>query len=201
MKEFWDQRYSTKEYAYGKEPNSRFHSLINELQPGRILLPGEGEGRNAVYAARKGWEVHAVDQSAEGRCKALTLAEESGVVIRYDVGDLTTMALPEGPYDLISLIFVHLPPDVRPLVHQRLAGLLKAGGIIHIVGFSPEQLLLQTGGPRDAALLYTEELLRGDFSDLTQLEFVTIDDTFAEGPYHNGRYRAVEMIGVFNAQR
>ncbi len=55
--EFWDIRYSDSEYAYGTEPNVYFKSFIDTHSSGKILLPGEGEGRNAVYAAVKGWEV------------------------------------------------------------------------------------------------------------------------------------------------
>jgi len=45
MKTFWDARYSSKEFVYGKEPNDFFASELNKLNPGKMLLPGEGEGR------------------------------------------------------------------------------------------------------------------------------------------------------------
>jgi len=77
-KEFWDHRYSENEYAYGTEPNSYFKAFIDTHLPGKVLLPGEGEGRNAVYAALKGWEVTAIDQSIEGLKKATALAEKKG---------------------------------------------------------------------------------------------------------------------------
>ena len=57
MKEFWDQRYSDSEYVYGKKPNQFFKEFVDENQPGKILLPAEGEGRNAVYAAKMNYEV------------------------------------------------------------------------------------------------------------------------------------------------
>ena len=65
MKEFWNQRYSDSEYAYGKKPNRFFKREIDRLNPGSLFLPGEGEGRNAVYAATKGWNGHALDSSSE----------------------------------------------------------------------------------------------------------------------------------------
>ena len=61
MKEFWNERYSQEAYAYGTEPNAFFKSRIDQLSPGKLLLPAEGEGRNAVYAATKGFEVSAYD--------------------------------------------------------------------------------------------------------------------------------------------
>ena len=75
MKNFWDERYKAKAYVYGKEPNQYFAEKLRELEPGKILLPAEGEGRNAVFAARQGWEVSAFDSSSEGRKKAFLLAE------------------------------------------------------------------------------------------------------------------------------
>ena len=62
MKTFWDARYSSKEFVYGKEPNDFFASELNKLNPGKMLLPGEGEGRNAAYAASQGWSVDAFDK-------------------------------------------------------------------------------------------------------------------------------------------
>ncbi|HRY98618.1 MAG TPA: class I SAM-dependent methyltransferase [Bacteroidales bacterium] len=196
MREHWNERYSAKEYIYGKSPNERFSRLISNRSPGRLLLPGEGEGRNAVFAAQQGWEVVALDQSEEGRCKALALAEESGVVIRYELGDLATMPLPSGSFDLISLIFVHFPGSIRTEVHHRLLEVLAPGGTFHLVAFRPEQLKFGTGGPRDVDLLYTEDLLRQDFHGLSGLSIQILDDAFSEGSYHQGRYAGIELSGV-----
>ena len=63
MKEFWNARYNTESYAYGKNPNQYFKDQIGLLPPGKILLAAEGEGRNAVYAASLGWDVFAYDFS------------------------------------------------------------------------------------------------------------------------------------------
>ena len=71
MKDFWNQRYAADEYAYGTAPNAFFKAVLDPLPPGRILLPAEGEGRNAVYAAKLGWEVVAFDQSEGGQKKAM----------------------------------------------------------------------------------------------------------------------------------
>lgn len=70
MKEFWNGKYSSKEYIYGTEPNEYFKSALEKYRPGTILLPGDGEGRNAVYAAKKGWQVTAFDFSNAAKEKA-----------------------------------------------------------------------------------------------------------------------------------
>jgi len=195
MKAFWDQRYGQREYAYGKEPNARFRQFIDGLAPGRLLLPGEGEGRNAVYAASRGWDVTAVDQSTEARCKALALAEEQGVVIRYIVSDLASFQPDPFGYDVVSMVFVHLPPDLRTAVHHQLIDMLKPGGTFHQLAFSIEQLAFRSGGPTSPAMLYTADLLRSDLRHLEALLIREIEEDFAEGPYHQGRYRGIEAIG------
>lgn len=55
MKVFWDERYNQDDYAYGKNPNEYLKAKLKELKPGKILFPAEGEGRNAVFAAKPGW--------------------------------------------------------------------------------------------------------------------------------------------------
>lgn len=70
MKKLWDSRYSNLNYAYGIEPNKFFKEVLDKNNfTGKILLPAEGEGRNAVYAAKKGLDVTAFDISIEGKKK------------------------------------------------------------------------------------------------------------------------------------
>lgn len=93
MKEFWDSRYSEPEFAYGTEPNEFFKSKIEKLAPGNILLLGEGEGRNAVFAANSGWEVTAVDYSNVAKLKAEKLSATKN--INYIIRDLADYAPPK----------------------------------------------------------------------------------------------------------
>lgn len=74
MKNFWDDRYSAKDYIYGTQPNQFFKEQIDKLKAGKIMMLGEGEGRNAVYAAMRGWQVDAIDSSPVAREKAVNLA-------------------------------------------------------------------------------------------------------------------------------
>jgi hypothetical protein len=76
----WDQRYATEDYVYGTEPNEFLVETIRGLDcGGRALCLAEGEGRNAVFLAGRGYEVHAVDASVVGLAKAHRLARERGV--------------------------------------------------------------------------------------------------------------------------
>ena len=98
MKEMWDQRFASEEYAYGTQPNLYFKEKLTGLEPGTLLLPAEGEGRNAVFAAGLGWEVRAMDFSGQGRIKALKLAERMGVQLDYTIGDLAVEDFGEQIY-------------------------------------------------------------------------------------------------------
>jgi 2-polyprenyl-3-methyl-5-hydroxy-6-metoxy-1,4-benzoquinol methylase len=129
MLDFWDNRYRENAYAYGTQPNQFFKAMLDRLTPGRLLLPAEGEGRNAVYAARNGWQVTAVDFSAEACRKAQELAQSYGVSLTYEVEALEDFSPKEADFDLIGLVFTHLPPGVRQLLHQRVAGWVKKIGL------------------------------------------------------------------------
>lgn len=56
MQDFWNNRYSGVDFFYGEDPNEYFAQQLKYFNPGKILLPAEGEGRNGVYAALQGWE-------------------------------------------------------------------------------------------------------------------------------------------------
>ena len=75
----WNDRYSRDEFAYGEQPNNYLKEWLEKLDAGTILFPAEGEGRNAVFAAKLGWAVSAFDISVEGKKKALLLAEVNSV--------------------------------------------------------------------------------------------------------------------------
>ena len=195
MKEMWEERYAADEYAYGEEPNAFFKACLDRLpDPGRILLPAEGEGRNAVYAARRGWTVDAFDFSEAGRQKALRLAERHGVDINYEVADYETAHVAPGAYDAVALIFAHKHESIRSAVHEKLASALKPGGYLFLEAYSKEQLGYGTGGPPTAELLYTLEDVREDFSELDILELEVVEAEIHEGRYHTGLASVVRLV-------
>ncbi|MCE1165486.1 MAG: class I SAM-dependent methyltransferase [Bacteroidetes bacterium] len=196
MENSWDKRYSESGYAYGKEPNLYFKQEIDKLKPGRLLLPGEGEGRNAVYAAALGWEVYALDASTEGKKKAEKLASERNVRINYRVGDITDAGLNNEKFDAISLIYVHFPSQQRTIVHRKLAELLKKGGVIIIEAFSKSQIKNNSSGPKDLNMLYAVDELRKDFEGLKILELSELKINLSEGIYHTGTSDIIRMKAV-----
>lgn len=201
-KELWNERFSSKEYIYGTEPNEFFKQQIDLLDAGKLLLPGEGEGRNAVYASSKGWIVDAVDFSESAKAKALKLAESKSVKINYIISDLAEFDYPENEYDLIGLFFIHLKPSVRDLVHSRLIKSLKSGGRIILEAFNKRQINNTSGGPKDIELLYDEKDILSSFSHLlsnSKGEILLLENTItelSEGNYHKGKADVIRFIGL-----
>lgn len=83
MKDFWNQRYAQDSFAYGRPPNVFFKQELDKLAPSSLLLPAEGEGRNATYAVSEGWEVSAFDFSVAAMKKALGLAKNQDVHLDF----------------------------------------------------------------------------------------------------------------------
>jgi 2-polyprenyl-3-methyl-5-hydroxy-6-metoxy-1,4-benzoquinol methylase len=193
--DYWDARYEAEAYAYGTEPNVYFRRQLDALPPGRLLLLAEGEGRNAVYAARKGWQVTAIDFSNEARAKAQRLAASQGVRLDYRVEDLLDLAWQQlATYDAIGLIYAHFPAAERQAVHAAVAASLAPGGHLILEAFNPRQLGLSSGGPRTAELLYEPATLARDFTGLTLLENHEAMLVLHEGSFHAGPAQVVRLL-------
>jgi len=151
----WDERYASVEYAFGTQPND-FLVEASAYAPagGHIVSLGEGEGRNGVWLAERGFRVTAIDGSAVGLAKAARLAASRGVQLETVVGDLAEVALPQQADAIIS-IFCHMPSDLRRQVYQRAQSALQPGGIAIIEAYHPSQIGYSTGGPKDDDLLVT----------------------------------------------
>ena len=194
-KEFWDQRYAEHETVYGSAPNVFLREFLEDRPVGTALFPAEGEGRNAVYAARLGWKVDAFDQSAVARDKALTLAQAAGVNLNYTISGLDEFQ-PTEIYDLIGLFFVHMPDAIRRAVHRKLLAALKPRGVLVLEGFSKDQLNFNSGGPKEASMLFDMDRLAEDFSELEELSMDKALVTLDEGPFHQGPASVLRLIGV-----
>ncbi|MBR8537261.1 class I SAM-dependent methyltransferase [Carboxylicivirga sediminis] len=186
MKEMWNERYESKDYFYGTEPNSAYKSFIDNNTPGKLLLPAEGEGRNAVYAATKGWDVTAIDFSEEARKKALNLAKSKNTSITYHIGDVQQLEFQAHTFDYIACVFMHLPSEQLQLIYKRLMNLLKPQGLLLIVGFNKNQLKYSSGGPRNEDWLFSAENLKDQFNDCVIIQAKDYKTTLNEGNGHEG---------------
>ncbi|GLR17671.1 class I SAM-dependent methyltransferase [Portibacter lacus] len=198
--DFWEKRYSEEEFAYGTSPNLFFKEYLKGKVPGKLLLSAEGEGRNAVYAASLGWEVFAFDQSEAGKKKALKLADEHGVKINYEISKLEDFTSLTADFDLIALIYVHVPPAIRPSFHNKLVHLLKPEGRILLEAFNKKQIKNKSGGPKQSELLYNGNMLAYDFQGLDTMSFENATIQLNEGPFHQGSADVIRMIGIAKQQ-
>ncbi|MDO6461295.1 class I SAM-dependent methyltransferase [Granulosicoccaceae sp. 1_MG-2023] len=194
----WDQRYSEEGFAYGTEPNDFLKAEFARIPAGgRVLCLAEGEGRNAVFLARQGYQVTAVDQSAVGLEKAAQHARDNGVEIATVVADLADYELGEDAWDGIVSIAAHVPPAVRAKLHKQVAGALKKGGVFILEAYTEQQLEMDgVGGPPP----HSKELfmsLRDLQTELSALEFSIgheVVRTMSEGKYHRGESAVVQVV-------
>ncbi|PRX54780.1 class I SAM-dependent methyltransferase [Flagellimonas meridianipacifica] len=196
----WNRRYSEKTFAYGIEPNVYLKERLDRLTPGKILFGAEGEGRNAVYATKMGWNVCAFDISVEGKNKALALAAENNVSIDYKVGQLPDLDYQDEEFDVIALIYAHFPPNIKSKYHKLLDTKLKKGGIIIFEAFGKNHLEYRdknpsVGGPSDSALLFSTHELKSDFENYDVIELVEKEIELNEGLYHVGKGSVVRFVG------
>jgi len=164
-----------------------FKRRIGKLPAGKILFVCEGEGRNAVFAAKQNWIVEAFDLSQEGKRKAGLLAEQNNVSINYQIADASTIEYPENSFNMVALIYAHFPETIRKSVHERIVSWLKPGGLVVMEAFNPHQLKNTSGGPKDLSMLYTKEIMTDDFKDLMVQQISTETIELNEGKYHIGK--------------
>jgi SAM-dependent methyltransferase len=193
--EFWNERFGKDEYIYGTEPNKFFKEQIDKLKPGSILLPAEGEGRNAVYAALKGWAVTAFDISEKGREKANCLSKQYNVSIDYKViGALDYRT--NLQFGAIGLCYAHFPAEIRKQANQHLLQYLKTGGVVIFEAFAKAQLGNASGGPKNEEMLFSIEEIK---TELSQLDFKLLKEEtieLSEGNYHQGKAEVIRFVAI-----
>lgn len=196
----WDERYSQDEFAYGEEPNLYLKEQLEKHAPGKILFPAEGEGRNAVFAARVGWTVSAFDISLEGQKKAELLAAKNKVHIDYRVGELESLGYKAEEFDAIALIYAHFPAHLKSGIHRQLDSLLRPGGLIIFEAFSKKHLEYlnrndKVGGPKDIESLFSIDEIQADFANYDVIELEEKEITLKEGLFHNGEGSVIRFLG------
>ena len=191
----WDERFAQTEPVYGETPNRFLEQQAKRWTPGaRVLVPGDGYGRNGIWLARQGFRVQTVDLSPVGVERSRKAASAAGLDMKIECADLAKWNWPTGEFDIVASIFVHLPPDARPRIHASMLQALKPGGVVILEAFSPAQLRYSSGGPKQIDLLYTSEILRRDFAGAEILELAEKVVELREGAMHSGPGAVVRGI-------
>lgn len=190
---FWNDRYRTAQFIYGTEANTFLVENIHLLQD-PVLSLAEGEGRNAVFMAQRGFQVLGVDCSKVGLEKAQALAKSRGVMITTEVADLADYQPKENHFGSVVSISAHLPGSIRRRLYPLIEKSLKPNGIVLLEAYSENQLSRNTGGPKDIDMLMSVEKLRKEFPNLKPVLIREIDREVNEGEGHTGMASVVQYI-------
>jgi cyclopropane fatty-acyl-phospholipid synthase-like methyltransferase len=194
--ERWEQRFAAPGYLFGTEPNAFLKSQAQLLNPGqKALTIADGEGRNGVWLAEQGLDVHSLDISPKALAKARALAAERGVSLETEQADLATWIWPTNAYDVIVGIFFQIwfPPE-RARIFAGIKQALRPGGLLLMQNYRTDQLKYRTGGPSEVERLYTRALLEEWFGDFSSLDIREHDSTISEGSGHVGMSALIDLV-------
>ena len=162
----WNERYADSELVWSAAPNIWVEQLTRDLPPGKAVDIAAGEGRNALWLAARGWHVTAVDFSAVAlqRAAALSkqrLGDDAGNLLTLEA-DVETWVPPARSYDLVLVVYLHLPAAQRSAVMGAAAEAVAPGGTLLVVGHDLANLSSGHGGPQDPAVLYSPADIAAD---------------------------------------
>ena len=193
-REAWNQRYADAELVWSAEANRFLVQEVADLPPGRALDLGAGEGRNAIWLAERGWRVTAVDFSGIGLQKARRLAEARGVEVNWIEADLRSYSPARGAFDLVVLVYIHLPGEERRALVRRAADAVAAGGTLLVIGHDRSNLEEGYGGPQDPTILFSPDDISDDLAGIEELRVVRADRVTRPVMTDDGERNAIDAL-------
>ena len=164
----WDERYAASDLVWSAEPNMLLPPIADTLSVGTALDLACGEGRNAIWLARQGWQVTAVDFSQVGIDKGRRIARDDAN-IEWVVADVTAYQ-PATTFDLVIVFYLHLAPPALALAMQHAIAAVSPGGTLLCVGHALRNLTDGVGGPPVPEILWTAEPFESMLSQFTPIE-------------------------------
>lgn len=193
QKEFWNNKFKNDDFLYGLKANEFLASNINKFEKNmRILCLGEGEGRNAIFFAKEGFDVTAIDSSDVALAKLQKRAQNENLNIKTFCIDLNSWQNSEK-YDVILISYLHMHKEYLKELLKKIENSLTIGGYFIGEFFSKEQLNYNSGGPKDIDFLYNVEDFNNYFIDFKKdikEEIVVLD----EGDGHQGLASVIRVI-------
>jgi cyclopropane fatty-acyl-phospholipid synthase-like methyltransferase len=192
----WEERFAREEYLFGKEPVPFLLKHAALFEAGQSVLSiAEGEGRNAVHLAKQGLDVTGVEFAPSAVAKAEKLAAEHGVSPTFISSDLFAWEWQQDAFDItIGLFFQFTGPEQRDILWRNMRSATRAGGLVMIHGYTPEQLKHGTGGPPHVENMYTS----ADFAEIFDgCDILVCEEYEAEqrsGSAHVGRSALIDFI-------
>ncbi|MFD2093592.1 class I SAM-dependent methyltransferase [Blastococcus deserti] len=150
--EDWDERYAERQ-QWSSEPNALVAELLADLPPGDAVDLAAGEGRHALWLARRGWRVTAVDFSTVGLARGR--GEPDADRVTWVAADVTTWTAPPDSVDLVLVAYLHLPEADTVAVLTRAVGWLRPGGRLLVLGHDVENIASGVGGPQEPGILHS----------------------------------------------
>ncbi len=195
--QFWNERFDTEEFIFGREPNEYLVEKAAEFlkKNDKVLCIADGEGRNGVWLAKQGMQVIAFDASDIALSKAKKFAQDSSVNVAYSFSDTDSFDWQENEYDAVIGIFIQFAdPGMRERIFHQVYSSLKSGGIFILQGYTPKQLEYKTGGPSLIEHLYTEDMIRDLAKKFKILELKSYEKKLSEGPRHTGMSAILGLV-------
>ena len=166
QREDWDRRYAQVENLWATRPNRFLVAEVEDLPPGRALDLACGEGQNTVWLASLGWKATGVDYSEVAVDKARARASRDGLAVDFVCADLVAYEPAEAAFDLVLVLYLHIPSNERGAVLARAAAAVAPGGTFLLVGHDLTNLKDGVGGPSDPSLLVTPEEVAAELPGL-----------------------------------
>jgi 2-polyprenyl-3-methyl-5-hydroxy-6-metoxy-1,4-benzoquinol methylase len=166
QREDWNKRYAGVENLWAAKPNRFLVAEVGELPRGRALDLACGEGQNAIWLGSLGWEVLGVDYSDVAIEKARTRARRDGVEIDFVCADLVTYEPEAEAFDLVLVLYLHIPSRERRAVLAKAASAVAPGGTFLLIGHDRTNLTDGVGGPSDPDILSTPHEIAAELPGL-----------------------------------
>jgi SAM-dependent methyltransferase len=164
----WDERHRSGDFE-GDGPNPTLVLGASGLRAGTALELAAGSGTNAVWLAGQGWHTTAVDWSPVGLANGRAKAADARVEVEWLEKDLFEWSPPAGSFDLVVIVYLHVPPIERGPVYAAAAAAVAPGGRLLIVGHDRLNATEGEGGPPDSVRLFT--------ADEVAAELLAVDPT------------------------
>lgn len=193
----WNERYAAASgYLFGTEPAAFVKNFADRLSPGaRVLCVADGEGRNSVHLAGLGMKVTAMDASDVALEKARALALARNVAVDFRLADIAAWKWEPNRWDAVVAVFIQFAdPALRAQIFAGMQRTLAPGGVLLLHGYTPEQVALGTGGPKDPDAMYTPELLRDAFGALEIERLEEYRAEVREGKGHCGQSALIDLV-------
>ncbi|OUQ87602.1 SAM-dependent methyltransferase [Brevibacillus brevis] len=195
MANIWNERFHSEEYYYGEEPNVFIEQQAYRLEHGqKVIAFAEGEGRNAVFLAKRNLEVTAIDYAESGLQKTKKLAQKHSVDVLTKKMDLLEEEVPSEEYDAAIMVYGHFHKNAQTMILNKMKKAIKPKGIMMLEVFSEEQLKYGTGGPQDLDMLYDPKEILAWCKGHEVIHFFYGEQERVAGKAHTGLAHVIQLV-------